>query len=172
MTPEEEVVIQEALAWRESLLAHPMDPTNPDYARALETLARATYQLAMARTPKSSDTHPLSWIPFTWVLRTWRDVRQGDHIRMPGTDDAAYVHSAVHLPFHVDPTSSQYRPVPLEWAGVRVRLSGERTGQDTDQDVTSYLMDPDKPIEIELAPAELAAIALMGWDNRVGMIVE
>jgi hypothetical protein len=99
-----------------------------------------------------------------WVERTWKDVRTGDRVRPPGTDFAAEVQACLHMPWHVHPNASQYRPneMPCEWSAVRVTFDDEG-GRPRD-------MNPAAPVEIELAPAEVAAIeTLGGWDNRLGL---
>jgi hypothetical protein len=97
-----------------------------------------------------------------WVPRTWQDVRQGDRVRLPGTDVTASVTSVVMLPWHVHPAADPYHPErhKCEWIAVRVRFAEDGKARD---------MDPAKPVEIELTPAEVAAIELLGWENRVGM---
>lgn len=101
-----------------------------------------------------------------WVERTWADVRLGDRVRMIGSDNPpAIVQTCVHLHWHADPRSSEYRPEALEWAGVRVSLqhpNGEIGGP--------YEMDPAKPIEIEIAENEIHLLNALGWENRVGVI--
>lgn len=103
-----------------------------------------------------------------WVRRTWEDVRIGDRVRLVTASNdgpTAYVKQCIHLPWHVDtlhPHFNQYHPedYPLEWTAVRVTLD-ERKPID---------FPPDGPIEIELTPAEVNAIELVGWPNRVGLI--
>lgn len=110
-----------------------------------------------------------------WVPRTWADVRPGDDVRLPGTDNVAHVQHAVHLRWHVDPrtgTSSWNPPQPLEWSGVHVML---RTAAHPDQPA-DLTMDPAKAVEIHLTQSEadamdaLDAAGLAGWRNRAGLI--
>jgi hypothetical protein len=96
---------------------------------------------------------------FVWVTRTWRDVRSGDAVRMPGREEQAFVRSAQLQPWHVDPRSSEYSPTPLRYEVMRVAL---------DIGVT-YDMDPAKAVEICMTRDEVAAVELIGWENRVGV---
>jgi hypothetical protein len=111
-----------------------------------------------------------------WVPRTWADVRTGDDVRLPGTENYAHVHRAVHLHWHVDPrtgTSSYNPPQPMSWSGVHVTLytkKNETTGN-IDVQASEFTMDPAKPIEIKTTQLELDAIELIGgWPARVGVI--
>lgn len=109
---------------------------------------------------------------FIWVPRTWIDVRPGDSIHLPGTESYAYVQHAELQNWHIDPRSNEYRPSALEWSGVKVTIyttmpDGSR-GMATQ--ASEFIMDPAKPIEIKLTPAELAAIELVGWPNRIALI--
>lgn len=97
--------------------------------------------------------------PPGWVPRTWVDVRRGDRVRLPGTEHVAEVAAAIHMPWHVHPASRR-DPIAMEWAAVRVTLNGRQ-----------YDKKPADSIEIELSPGEVAAIELLGWDNRDGLIV-
>ncbi len=91
---------------------------------------------------------------------------------MPGTSVSAVVTAAVHLPWHVDPRGSEYRPTPLDWSGVRVTLDG----------ATAYVMDPAKAIDILITTEELAAFATLAtvfgqttdeiWATRKGIVSE
>jgi hypothetical protein len=106
-----------------------------------------------------------------WVPRTWLDVRTGDDVRLPGTDNTAHVEHAVHQRWRVDPrtgTASWNPPQPLEWSGVKVTL---RTTANPDQPA-ELTMDPAKPVEIKLAQVEADAIELLGWENRTQLITE
>jgi hypothetical protein len=104
-----------------------------------------------------------------WVPRTWADVRPGDDVRLPGTDNTAHVQHAVHQHWHVDPrtgTAGWNPPQPLQWSGVQVELR-PTTAPDQPAHLT---MDPAKPVEIHLTQIEADAIELMGWSSRVGLI--
>ncbi len=98
-----------------------------------------------------------------WVERTWADVVDGDTVRPPGTDLSFMVNGPViRAPWHVHPAANEYRPneMPAEWSEIRVRFVG---------DPELRFMRPDAPVEILLAPSELAAIEALGWENRVRM---
>jgi len=187
MTPEELAVVRAAMAWRDAVLAHPdalrpLHNANNALTPALSELSRVTYALAVARGERE-ETRPYcsrctglhdpaehAEPELIWVERTWADVRAGDRVRMPGSDATAHVQSAVHLRWHVKPGTgtSQYNPPqPLEWSGVRVTLE---TG--TDGDAHQYEMDPAKPVEIELAESEVYVLNGLGWENRVGLVIE
>lgn len=100
-----------------------------------------------------------------WVLRTWADVRTGDHVRMPDSRvNGAHVAGAVHLTWHVDPRSSEWRPIALGWSGVQIRFAEDY------EDSPPRTMDPAKPVEIELSPDEVAAIEEIGWSERIGLV--
>lgn len=103
-----------------------------------------------------------------WRNRTWLDVRTGDTVKLPGTENTAYVRHAVHQRWHVDPRSSEYRPVAMEWTAVHVELTA---GQQHDAAVLGVLdMDPAKPILIQLSQSEVNAFELLGgWQSRIGM---
>jgi hypothetical protein len=105
-----------------------------------------------------------------WFKRTWLDVRTGDTVKLPGTENTAYVRHAVHQGWHVDPRSSEYRPVAMEWTAVHVELTQSHWPA---SEVLGVLdMDPAKPILIQLTQLEVDAIELLGgWLNRVGMIM-
>lgn len=121
----------------------------------------------------ANDCHGGADVP-QWFERTWLDVRTGDMVRLLGTENTAYVRHAVHDPvhrgWHVDPRSSEYRPVAMEWAAVHVELTA---GQQHDAAVLGVLdMNPGKPILIQLTQSEVDAIELLGgWSQRVGMIM-
>jgi hypothetical protein len=116
-----------------------------------------------------SDCHGGADVP-QWHERTWVDVRTGDTVKLPGTENTAYVRHAVHQGWHVDPRSSEYRPVAMEWSCVHVELTA---GQEHDAATLGVLdMDPAKPILIQLSRSEVDAIELLdGWQQRVGMIM-
>jgi hypothetical protein len=180
MTSEELAVINAAMAWRDAVLAHPealhqLHNANNALTPLLSELSRTTYALAQTREEvctcsplkkeycAATDCQGGSALEpaLIWVPRTWADVRLGDRVRMIGSDNPpAYVQTCVHLHWHADPRSSEYRPEALEWAGVRVSLKhGGR-----------YEMDPAKPIEIEIAENEFHILNALGWENRVGVI--
>lgn len=97
--------------------------------------------------------------PLIWVERTWRDVRPGDMVRMPGVPaTASMVESAAIQARHVDPRSNTYRPIALEHEVMRVRLAAWPEGRE---------INPDAAVEIATTVAELAAIELLGWPNRI-----
>lgn len=101
-----------------------------------------------------------------WALRTWTDVRDGDTVRMPGTDATAEVLSALAEPWHVDPktgTSSWNPPQPLEFTVIHVRMTpaGHR-------DPRTFDANPAAPVEILIDQVTLDAIELLGgWPNRI-----
>lgn len=102
-----------------------------------------------------------------WVECTWRDVRTGDLVRLPHNPSVSpsRVASAVLQGWHVDPRSSEYRPAPLEHSTVRVTLADPASGSF----LGSYLMDPDKPIEIQAHLSDLHAARTLGvdfWESR------
>jgi len=110
-----------------------------------------------------------------WVPATWADVRTGDDVRLPGTENYAHVHRAVHLHWHVDPRSSEYRPKPLEWSGVAVTLytKGNETAGSIEVQASEFTMDPAKPIDIKTTQLELDAVNLLGgWPARIGIITD
>lgn len=112
-----------------------------------------------------------------WVPRTWTDVRSGDDVRLPGTDNYAHVQRAVHQAWQVDPrtgTSSYNPPRALAWSGVKVTLysTAEDGTRGFATQVSEFTMDPVKPIEIKLTRSEVEAIELLGWDNRLELITE
>lgn len=173
MTPEEKAVIQAAINDRD---------LSPALADAVQ---RLTYSCAECNTDthrcggcgenvlhgdydcgKNCTNDPVINLVPTWVSRTWTDVRVGDHVRLGIAGPSAYVIACTHLDWHIDPRSSEYRPVGLEWQAVNVTFSTDPTP------ATIHVVDPNKPVEIELSPAEVEAIELIGWSNRVGMIVQ
>ena len=112
-----------------------------------------------------------------WVLRTWADVRTGDDVRLPGTENCAHVAKAVHHDWQVDPRSGTGKfnpPRPLKWSGVHVSLwtTIPAPGVINVQE-SQFTMDPAKPVEIKTTQLELDAINLLGgWSARVGVITE
>lgn len=163
MTPEEKAVINAAMAWRDAWLANPYDASAYSHlpepiVRALKTLSHATRTLA---TIDRAATQPAEAEELIWVERTWTDVRAGDVVRLPGTTNEAQIYTAVPIDWHVRPGTgtSQYNPPePLEHRVIKVRFTHA---------ATTYEMDPDKPIEIQIYPRELAAVETIGWENRL-----
>lgn len=116
-----------------------------------------------------------------WVSRTWVDVRTGDDVHLPGTENYAHVQRAVHLRWHVDPrsgTSSYNPPRPLEWSGVHVTLYTTvkdriAAANGMGAQASEFTMDPAKPIEIKTTQLEVDAIDLLGgWPARVGVVTQ
>ena len=97
---------------------------------------------------------------FVWHPRTWRDVRTGDTVRMPGTDITADIAGAALLSWHVDPRSNTYRPTPLEHEVMRVVFVG--------QEAEHKDMNPDADVEIHLTRAEITICNQLheGWESR------
>lgn len=114
-----------------------------------------------------------------WVTRTWADVRTGDMVRMPGTENTAHVQHAVHQYWHTDPrtgTSKFNPPQPLEWSCVHVVLA-DRADQSLRRPLGEWDMDPAKPIEIQVSATELDAMTLLAgdkekaWTDRIGIVM-
>lgn len=140
MTPEEEAVIKAAERWAN---CHDLFETED----VREALMDAVDALERSRQPKLS-----------WYLRTFTDVRKGDHIRLPGQENSeADVEDIVHRNWDVDPSTSKYESRPLDWADVNVKLSG----RSTIAIISTY------PVEIELTEEEVRACELLGWENRI-----
>lgn len=97
-----------------------------------------------------------------WIPRTWVDVRRGDTVRLPGTEHTAKVAGVSSvLGWHVHPDADPYHPERsiVEWTALNIAFEGETEGR---------VIDPAKPVEILLTPAEVAAIeALGGWKHRM-----
>lgn len=136
MTPEEQAVIDAAVAM---------------YRAGAESGEEYALGFAVERYLGSIEEAPV------WVPRTWADVRAHDHVRMPGTE----VTDVVLLPplragWHIVPGANRFGDRPGRWSEVIVTMekAGERS------------MNPAAPVEILLAPSEVAAIELLGWDNR------
>lgn len=94
-----------------------------------------------------------------WYPRTWADVRTGDTVRMPGSEQTAVV-AYLHVtgPWHVDPhtgTSARNPPQPLEH-GAYIGITFDTGG--------SYHMDPTKPVEILADQRDVTAIELLAID--------
>lgn len=136
-------------------------------------LTSATRALVDALTTQLVDEHPDLVDQLRWADRTWADVRQGDRVRLPGSDNVAHVHAAVHLHWHVDPrtgTSAYNPPQPMEWSAVRVVLTDPHA--ELGQQLGQWDMDPSKPIQIELMQSEIDAINAIGWENRLEIITD
>lgn len=93
-----------------------------------------------------------------WVLRTMRDVRTSDFIRMPGQQGTERVVNAISpvIQHHMHPAGQRYEPKPAEWTEIRITLDGQ-----------TYSFDPGMPVEIELEESELVVIESLGWENRI-----
>lgn len=93
-----------------------------------------------------------------WELRTMRDVRGGDVIRMPGSESSERVVDMISpvIQHHMHPAGQRYEPKPAEWTSVNVTLNGN-----------TYSFDPALPVEIELEESELVVIESLGWENRI-----
>lgn len=104
-----------------------------------------------------------------WVLRTWADVRQGDTVRMPGSDVTAVV-------------ATRYWPATddARGRGSWHVVEGEKHWDDhvvqegecvirfaTDPEKHARFMNPDAPVEIQMERDVAEAVALMGWEHRV-----
>lgn len=190
MTPEERAVIQAAIADHRGCAPESCGGSRLDPCRLGNAIE--AYRSAQAASPRddvdgcacspaekiycaSSDCKGGSQVPI-WVARTWVDVRSGDDVRLPGTENYAHVQRAVHLHWHVDPrtgTSAYNPPIPMQWSGVHVTLY--TTASDGTRGMTTqaseFTMDPAKPIDIRTTQLELDAIELLGgWPARVGMI--
>ena len=107
-----------------------------------------------------------------WILRTWADVRAGDTVRMPGTDYTATIAARYAPPaadrkaarvergqWHIIPgATGHWDDHPVRPGEVWVVFTGQTHLRN---------MDPTKPVEIQLSAVEVAAIELIGWENRV-----
>lgn len=185
-------VVQAAMAWHYALLAN-LYPEAIQHEHAT-TLAKATYALAVTCPECNAGGHTCPGdgnsiahganncgehgadphqdavedaAEAGWVPRTWADVRAGDRVRMPGTNVTADIFSAVHIRHHTDPRSSEYHPRPLDWDSVHVRFTVTPNSGGT-----LRMMNPAAPVEIELSPAEVQAIELLGWENRLKLVEE
>jgi hypothetical protein len=101
-----------------------------------------------------------------WILRTWADVRRGDKVRLPGTEYIAGIKDRLEA-VQDDSAGRSWHvvPAPKHWDDHAVRpgecwvvFLGETEPRN---------MDPAKPVEILLTPAEVQAIEVIGWENRV-----
>jgi hypothetical protein len=139
MTPEEQAVIDEALRWHRE-------------RRTGRDLHAACARLLEAQTEEKPQ----------WIPRHWIDVRPGDTVRLPGTEHIAVIEGAVRTPWHVHPDADPWHPElsQVEWTAMTVTFRGETKPR---------AMNPAKPVEILLAPAEVAAIEAIGWSHRIGL---
>lgn len=97
--------------------------------------------------------------PVTWHPRTWGEVIEGDMVQLHGVK--ALVKASTLLNWHVDPNSSEYRPVAMERAEVRVTLlwnGNERT----------YGFPPRGEIEVKRGPAGQAVDEANGFRAGAG----
>ncbi len=107
---------------------------------------------------------------FTWVTRTWADVRQGDTVRMPGTEQTTTVFD-------------RYWPAEKGRAGSWHMVTGEKHWDDrlvqpgeccvviVSPSSGARFMNPAAPVEIMMTDEELEAIQLLGsWDERVKVV--
>lgn len=128
--------------------------------------------------PASAPEHDVD----VWVARTWIDVRQGDAVRMPGTEASALVTRCGPVNhWHVNDVPPvgmsdeqrerfardvQFHPENhrAEWSSIPVTLE-VGSGQTYTPD---HGMRPDAPVEILMTAGELAAIELLGgWASRL-----
>lgn len=77
-----------------------------------------------------------------WEPRRWRELIQGDTVSLGGVE--AVVESASYQEWHVDPRSSDFRPVPMDHAVVALRLVGRDP---------LYRMPPEDEVETLRGPA-------------------
>lgn len=118
------------------------------------TLSRAVDALLAAREPQ-------------WVAgRTWADVRAGDTVRLPGADS---VHVLTMTVYHWNVSEERgpwneeqraYEVIRQEHSQIGVRLAEY-------PESGIMRMPPAGKVEILLSAVELAAIELIGWENRV-----
>lgn len=98
-----------------------------------------------------------------WVPRTMIDVRQGDRIRLKGTE--AIVSSALCLHWHAviktKADSAYWDTLPCPWTGVRMRLLGRER---------LYEFPEDMSVDIHLTQHEVSMLESMGWQSRVAVL--
>lgn len=142
MTPEEQAVIDAAIAWYHT-------ETIGEAEDQSERLQDAVNALEASRVPQ------LRWYPATWA-----DVRAGDRIRLPvAPDHEAVVESAVQHMWHIDPRSDRYTVIHNDHEVMGVRLVGR-------DDFLTFL--PADAVEIQLSERVYAGMMLLGgWDNRI-----
>lgn len=105
-----------------------------------------------------------------WVLRTMQDVRPGDTVRMPGqegTERTVAPQGVLALQHLLHPASTRYNVMPARWGSIEVTFLPPGGGGEPQR----YSFAPGMSVEILLAPGEVAAIEMLGWENRVGMII-
>lgn len=105
-----------------------------------------------------------------WVPRTMVDVRPGDTVRMPGqegTERTVAPEGVLALQHLLHPASTRYNVMPARWSSIEVTF----LPPDGEGEPQRYSFAPGMPVEILLAPGEVAAIEMLGWENRVGMII-
>lgn len=118
-----------------------------------------------------------------WVPRTCEDVRAGDVVRLPAAPDMeARVLFALPLDWHVKAGTrswvfngnTYWDDKPCEHRRVSVRLDypgGPRVESPHGGTRPALLELPaEMPVEIRLSAAELAAVELFGWHNRVNVV--
>lgn len=102
-------------------------------------------------------------IEMLWVPRTMIDVRQGDRIRLKGTE--AIVSSALCLHWHAviktKADSAYWDTLPCPWTGVRMRLLGRER---------LYEFPEDMSVDIHLTQHEVSMLESMGWQSRVAVL--
>lgn len=110
-----------------------------------------------------------------WHPRTMKDARKGDQIRPVGSDmpNGTAVTDRLLPPQPAVPT--RYGPLPADRDTWHVVPGAKHWDDHVVQPGEVWLcldggaprnVDPDFPIEILLTRAEIAAIELLGWDNR------
>lgn len=118
--------------------------------------------------------HPAS-DELIWHPRTMKDARKGDQIRPAGSDmpNGTKVTDRYWPPQPAVPT--RYGPLPADRDTWHVVPGAKHWDDHVVQPGEVWLcldgtaprnVDPDFPIEILLTRAEIAAIELLGWDNR------
>lgn len=148
MTPELEEAIRAWLPVAESryaLLGDAIEPTEAAMIRAA--------QKAFTEQP-------------AWILRTWADVRRGDTVRLPGTEHTAtiadrYVSTGedrLGRGWHVIAAPKHWDDHIVQPGECWLLFEGESTPRN---------MDPAKPVELLLTPAEVQAIEVIGWEHRL-----
>lgn len=160
MTPEEQAVIDAAVA----LYHHQTEVQNGrgrwegDAPLPGVQLRWATEALERSRTLGEE---------LRWVLRTWADVVAGDTVRPPGFPDVVAHVSARYRSVSEDPAGETWHMVAGggHWSDHVVR-PGE-VWVVLDQETDPRCMERTAPVEILLTASEVAAIELLGWENRV-----
>lgn len=101
-----------------------------------------------------------------WVLRTWRDVRADDVVRMPGTEITSSIAHRLWPPtddergrrsWHMVAGEKHWDDHVVQPGECVVVLQGETAPR---------FMNPSAPVEILLTPDEESAINALGWENR------